>query len=324
MSNSDHKKKVFIISTKNVETLFEKTISRENIIFNGTNYKEHPIIDVYNRSDKKLTLYDFFLNFDFEGASASFYEAYITYLENRKDYFKEESIIQDFLDNNIQTYVNKNQEHDIERSSKYFGKIFQLEKPSNNERYIFLARCFPHKLIELLIRDEIITPNILTNHYWLVCYINSVMSICSDDNPDNYEFYAILHNRDFEDKEKYHNKKEGVEFQITTYDSKTIKFKKLFTYSHQGEEKGICDEIINNASIFDGLKEATDACDYLLEKLYGTDGLGSRIELLKKSGLKKMNDQDYMFVFNCKKKEIDKKKEEYKKNYGDDIEKLFV
>lgn len=321
MSNSDHKKKVFIISTKNVETLFEKTISREKIIFNGTNYKEHLVIDIYN-NDKKLTLYDFFLNFDFDGAS--FYEAYETYLGNKKDYFKNESIIQDFLDNKIQAYLDKKKE--VELSSKYFNKIFQLEKPLNNKRYIFLARCFPHKLVGLLTSDKIITPNILTNNYWLVCYINSVMSICGDENPDNYEFYAILHNWDFEDIEKYHNKKEGVEFQITTYDSETIKFKKLFTYSHQSEEKGICDKIINNASIFDGLKEDTDACDYLLEKLYGLDGIHSRIEILKNSGIKQMDIKDYMFVFDCKKNksEIEIKKKDFRNYSGDDIEKLFV
>jgi hypothetical protein len=335
MNRNYMKKKVFLISTKDVETLFDNN-NLPKCLFNNSNVSKHRIIDIWNKVNDRLTLYDFYNNIN--NNSLSYYQNYENYLKGNSE---NRSASEDNI-SRIKEIICDNIKGNDDSSSKYFYEIFQLGFPE--DKYIFLTRCFPNKLIKngleskkkvningIELVNEVVKPGILTNIYWLVCYVNTVMSIIDDPNLENYEFYGLLHNGDV-DGDNNKSITYGKQYQLSSYDNSVIKFEKIFTYSHEPDNI-IYKNIIMREDLFNELDNNKEACDYLLEKLIENkyDTIINKSNLLKNINTElsydNLTDEDKRFIFDCESCNIQHEYDEFVKyltrfNIANDFYKL--
>jgi hypothetical protein len=209
-NNTTQKTEVWLISTKDVETLFKtqgKNILIDSLNAHGLSIFEKPVLN-----SKKLSL-------------AHFYNDVTTY-EDTTCFYNSMNLTNDIIKHNIiiESIKQKINETGAESSSALFDKIFFLgEKNKHSESRIFLTRCFPNTLFSN-IRAIDSNKDFKLYYYWLLAYMQSVANILNK-NLNELEYNFLLHDQDVGVSNGGKQKKHFIRGKVGSFPKPTLKFK---------------------------------------------------------------------------------------------------
>lgn len=297
----EEKEKVWLLSTKDVENLFNQT-SHFQILLNSANSKPYLIDDLIHQSDTaNLSLINFYSDFSNNNST---YTNYLSYQKEKSKYIQKIEDIQSKLQESL---IENN---DWEKSSVYFDKIFRLNK--DGDKNIFLARCFPNRFKNFKING------IERSDYWLLCYMQTVANIL-EKNIKDIEFYGLLHRGDLR------NKIENGE----TYSVDTANFWNsqkqeitIYSFSHDSNNN-FYTNIIRNSDFFEGLNSCEDEHYFMLGKLHFS-GIDQRKQILQDIGItEKLKSEDIQWLLNSKESDLEEQKMKFKQFLNIDIEEFL-